>query len=76
MLGKTSFELNIVEKTMGWIAGILLFLLMRPYFVWFFVDLENWYAILPLYILMFLNTKIESSEISYYLQVFVMEPIL
>lgn len=66
MLGTTSFELNNVEKTMGWIAGGLLFLLIRPYFVWYFVNFENWYAILPLYVLMLFNTKIESSEISYY----------
>lgn len=61
----TELGLRRSEKVMGWIAGFLLFLLIRPYFVWMFIGIENWYAIFPLYIVMLLNAKIVSSDIAY-----------
>lgn len=66
---KARLELNAFEKLSGWVAGAILFLLMRPYIVWFFVEYENWYAILPLYLILLLNVKkgLESSEIHFYI---------
>lgn len=70
MIGEKSIvvenEISRIEAMMGWLAAFLLFLLMKPYFVWFFVELENWYAIMPLYIIMLINIKCEGYDKVYY----------
>lgn len=53
------------DKILGWIAAILLFLLIRPYFVWAFVDMENWYAVLPLYAILFYKSARNSFDLPY-----------